>query len=192
MMKVVVGYPSSEEEALVVERSLRPAATVTPILSAQALGELQAMTADVYVDRPIVDYAVALTAATRHPERVGLPAVKPYISFGASPRGSINLIHAARALAIVRGRRYVIPGDVVDLARDVLRHRIVPSFTSLAEEVTADMILDRLIEAVPVPRVAHDGLLARAEAADRGTLVGRARRDPAAEVFGTADEEVSA
>jgi MoxR-like ATPase len=166
MMKVVVGYPTGEEEAVVVERSLRPAATVSPILTAEALAVLQAMTAEVYVDRPIVDYAVALTAATRYPERVGLPNVKPYIAFGASPRGSINLVHAARALALVRGRRYVVPGDVVDLARDVLRHRIVPSFTALAEEVTADMILDRLIDAVPVPRVAHDGLLARAEAAD--------------------------
>src|SRR3954453_17082120 len=121
MMKVVVGYPSAEEEALVVERSLRPAASVSAILTAEGLGALQAMTADVYVDRPIVDYAVALTDATRHPQRVGLGAVKPYVAFGASPRGSINLVHAARALALVRGRRYVVPGDVADLSRDVLR-----------------------------------------------------------------------
>src|SRR5438876_1269762 len=167
MMKVVVGYPSAEEEALVVERSLRPAAAISPILTAQDLATLQAMTAEVYVDRPIVDSAVALTAATRCPDRVGLPNVKPYIAFGASPRGSINLIHAGRALALVRGRRYVVPSDVVDLSRDVLRHRIVPSFTSLAEEVTPDMILDRLIAAVPVPGIAQDSLLARAEAADR-------------------------
>ena len=192
MMKVVVGYPSGEEEALVVERSLRPAAVVSPILTADALAALQAMTAEIYVDHPIVDYAVALTAATRNPERVGLPAIKPYIAFGASPRGSINLIHAARALAIVRGRRYLVPGDVVDLARDVLRHRIVPSFTALAEEVTADMILDRLIDAVPVPRVAPDGLLARAEAADRGALVGRARLNPRADAFDGPGEERSA
>ena len=118
---------------------------VRPILTAESLAVLQALTAEVYVDRPIVDYAVALTSATRFPERVGLPNVKPYIAFGASPRGSINLVHAARALALVRGRRYVVPGDVVDLARDVLRHRVVPSFTALAEEVNADMILDRLI-----------------------------------------------
>src|SRR4029077_6886487 len=83
------------------------------------------------------------------------------------------LVHAARALALVRGRRYVVPGDVVDLARDVLRHRIVPSFTALAEEVTADMILERLISQVPVPHVAHDSLLARAEAAERGALARR-------------------
>src|SRR4029077_14395489 len=116
---------------------------VAPILTAESLAALQALTAEIYVDRPIVDYAVALTAATRFPERVGLAAVKPYIAFGASPRGSITLVHAARALALVRGRRYVVPGDVVDLARDVLRHRIVPSFTALAEEVNADMILER-------------------------------------------------
>ena len=171
MMKVVVGYPTGEEEAVVVERSLRPAATVSPILTADLLAVLQALTAEVYVDRPIVDYAVALTAATRYPERVGLPNVKPYIAFGASPRGSINLVHAARALALVRGRRYVVPGDVVDLSRDVLRHRIVPSFTALAEEVNADMILDKLIGAVPVPRFAHESLIARQEATDRASRV---------------------
>jgi MoxR-like ATPase len=178
MMKVVVGYPSAEEEALVVERSLRPAATISPILTAEMLATLQAMTQEVYVDRPVVDYAVALTAATRFPERVGLPNVKPYIAFGASPRGSINLVHGARALALVRGRRYVVPGDVVDLARDVLRHRVVPSFTALAEEVTADMILERLISQVPVPHVAHDSLLARAEAAERGALARRPMTPP--------------
>jgi MoxR-like ATPase len=113
--------------------------------------------------------------------------VKPYIAFGASPRGSINLVHGARALALVRGRRYVIPGDVVDLARDVLRHRIVPSFTALAEEVTADMILDRLIDAVPVPRVAHDGLLARAEATERVALVGPIPASPAERPAGSTD-----
>jgi MoxR-like ATPase len=202
MMKVVVGYPTGEEEAVVVERSLRPAAIVTPILTAESLATLQALTTEVYVDRPIVDYAVALTAATRFPDRVGLKSIKPYISFGASPRGSFNLVHAARALALVRGRRDVVPGDVVDLARDVLRHRIVPSFTALAEEVTADMILDRLIDAVPVPRFAHESLMARQAAADRGPLVADGgdrydRRDrPAArplpanddDPFGTSEE----
>jgi MoxR-like ATPase len=153
IMKVVVGYPSAGEEAVVVERSLRAAAQVTPILTADGLAELQALTADVYVDRAVVDYAVALAAATRQPEQVGLPKVKPYVAFGASPRGSINLVHAARALAIIRGRRYVIPADVTDLARDVLRHRIVPSFAALAEEVTPDMILDRIIPAVSMPQL---------------------------------------
>src|SRR4051794_19858276 len=97
---------------------------------------------------------------------------KPYCSFGASPRGAITLVQAGRALALVGGRGYAVPNAVVALGRDVLRHRTVPSFTALAEEVTADMILDRLLAAVPVPRVAQDSLLARAEAAERGGLVG--------------------
>ena len=153
MMKVVVGYPTAGEEAVVVERSLRPAPTVMSILTADGLAELQALTADIYVDRAIIDYAVALTAATRSPELVGQPKVKPFIAYGASPRGSINLIHAARALALIRGRRYIIPSDVADLARDVLRHRIVPSFNALSDEVSADMILDRLIPAVSMPQL---------------------------------------
>jgi MoxR-like ATPase len=160
MMKVVVGYPSATEEAVVVERSLRPAPEVSPILTAAGLEELQRLTVNVYVDPTIIDYAVALTGATRTPDAVGLPKVKEFIAFGASPRGSINLIHAARALAVARGRRYVLPSDVTELARDVLRHRIVPSFTALAEEVTADMILDRLIPAVPVPQVTRAELSA--------------------------------
>jgi MoxR-like ATPase len=160
MMKVVVGYPTAGEEAVVVERSLRSAPEVRTILTAAGLAELQALTADVYVDRTIVDYAVALTAATRTPEAIGMPKVKEFIAFGASPRGSINLVHAARALAVARGRRYVLPSDVTELARDVLRHRLVPSFSALADEVSADMILDRLIPAVPVPQVAATELSA--------------------------------
>jgi MoxR-like ATPase len=154
MMKVVVGYPSAGEEAVVVERSLRPAPSVLPILTAEALSELQKLSAEIYVDRAVVDYAVALTAATRSPEVIGLPKVRPYVAYGASPRGSINLVHATRALALIRGRRYVLPSDVTELAHDVLRHRIVPSFAALAEEVSADMILDRIVPAVTVPPLA--------------------------------------
>ena len=154
MMKVVVGYPTREEEAVVVERSLRAQADVLPILTAEGLAELQTLTRDAYVDRTTIDYAVALTAATRNPAAVGHPQIAPYISYGASPRGSINLVHAARALAVIRGRRYVLPSDVRELAPDVLRHRIVPSFTALAEQVSSDMILERLINAVPVPQLA--------------------------------------
>jgi MoxR-like ATPase len=153
MMKVRVDYPSAAEESVVVERSLIKAADLAPILTADGLATLQALTSDVYADPAIVDYAVALARATREPEHVGLTGVKPYIAYGASPRGSINLIHAARALAVVRGRRYVIPSDVTELAHDVLRHRIVPSFAALAEEVSADMILDRIVPAVPVPQL---------------------------------------
>ena len=153
MMKVLVGYPSSAEEAEVVARSLRPAPVVNAVLSAESLAALQALAADVYVDPAIIDYAVRLTTATREPARVGLPNVKSYIAWGASPRGSVNLVHAARALAVIRGRRYVLPSDVTELATDVLRHRIVPSFTALAEEVTAEMILERLLPAVGEPHM---------------------------------------
>jgi MoxR-like ATPase len=153
MMKVRIDYPSAGEEAVVVERSLRQPAELAPLLTAEMLASLQALTAEVYVDRAVVDYAVALTRATREPGTVELPGVEPFIAYGASPRGSINLVHAARALAVVRGRRYVLPSDVTELARDVLRHRIVPSFAALAEEVSADMILDRVVPAVPVPQL---------------------------------------
>ena len=153
MMKVRVDYPTPGEEAVVVERSLRAAAELVPILTAEMLARLQALTADVYVDRAVIDYAVALAGATRAPSLVGLPNVASFIAYGASPRGSIYLIHAARALAVVRGRRYVLPSDVTELAPDVLRHRIVPSFTALAEEVSADMILGRILPAVPVPHL---------------------------------------
>ena len=152
MMKVVVGYPSPTEEATVVERSLRPAPTVRTVLDARSLELLQAATPGIYVDPVLVSYAVAIVTATRHPELVGLPHLKPYIAYGASPRGSINLVHAARAIALLRGRRYVVPGDIAELAPDVLRHRIVPSFTALAEEVTPDAILAGILPAVPAPR----------------------------------------
>ena len=152
MMKVVVGYPTAAEEQTVVERSLRPAAAVRRVLDARSLELLQAATPEIYVDPVLVAYAVAIVSATREPALVGQPDLKSYIAYGASPRGSINLIHAARALALLRGRRYVIPADIYELAPDVLRHRIVPSFAALAEEVTADTILARILPAVPAPR----------------------------------------
>ena len=94
--------------------------------------------------------------ATREPGLVGQPDLKSYIAYGASPRGSINLIHAARALALLRGRRYVIPTDIYELAPDVLRHRIVPSFAALAEEVTADTILARILAAAPRRQITEE------------------------------------
>jgi len=152
MMKVVVGYPTAAEEQTVVERSLRPAQPVRRVLDAAQLEHLQAAVPEIYVDPVLVAYAVSIVSATREPALVGQADLARYISFGASPRGSINLIHAARALALLRGRRYVIPADIYELAPDVLRHRIVPSFTALAEEVTADAILARILPAVPAPR----------------------------------------
>ena len=156
LMKVVVGYPTPAEEATVVERSLRPAAEIRAILTADGLGRLQAATPSIYVDPAITAYAVAIVNATREPARVGLPNLRPYIAYGASPRGSISLVHAARALALIRGRRYVVPADIAELAPDVLRHRIVPSFAALAEEVSTDHLLNAIIPAVPAPRMVSE------------------------------------
>jgi MoxR-like ATPase len=160
MMKVVVDYPSFGDEMEVVGRSLADPVDVNEVMTAKEVVSFQRAVGEIFVDRPVSEYAVALTMATRNPGAFGRGDLMEYISFGASPRGSINLVHAARALAVARGRRYVLPSDIEELARDVLRHRIVPSFTALAEEVTADMILDRLIPAVPAPQVTREELSA--------------------------------
>ena len=151
MMKVRVDYPTAAEESVVVQRSLGAAADVTPILTADDLATLQKLTQSVYVDNAIVDYAVALTRATREPASVGLGGVAPYIAYGASPRGAINMIEAGRALAFLRGRDYVLPEDVVDVTADVLRHRISLSYEALSESVTADHIVAEILRVVPRP-----------------------------------------
>ena len=153
LMKVIVGYPESGEEVAVVQRSLVPAASVQQVLPIEKLHHYQGLTRQVYVDRAVSEYAVRLANATRHPERVGLAKQAEYVAYGASPRGPISLVHAARALALLRGRRYVLPQDVYDLARDVLRHRMVLSYQALAEGVTADRVLDAVIASVQLPRI---------------------------------------
>jgi MoxR-like ATPase len=153
MMKVVVDYPDVAEELEVVRRSLGPAADVHQVLDLDELHRFQAAAGEVFVDRQVAEYAVALVSATRRPADYGLAAVRPYVEFGASPRGSLNLVHGARALAVVRGRSYALPQDVQELAKDVLRHRIVLSYQALAEEVSADRILDAVLDAVPVPHI---------------------------------------
>ncbi|MCB9487020.1 MAG: MoxR family ATPase [Dehalococcoidia bacterium] len=153
LMKVIVGYPETGEEVAVVQRSLVPAATVQQVLPIEKLHHYQGLTRQVYVDRAVSEYAVRLANATRHPDRVGLAKQADYVAYGASPRGPISLVHAARALALLRGRRYVLPQDVYDLARDVLRHRMVLSYQALAEGVTADRVLDAVIASVQLPRI---------------------------------------
>lgn len=153
MLKVLVGYPEPSEEAEIVRRSLVAAPEVEQVLSLEELGGLQRATGAVFVDRAIVDYAVELTGATRAPAKHGLSEIEPYISFGASPRGAINLVQGARALALVRGRTYVLPSDVVDLSGDVLRHRIVLSYEALADGVDAESILPKVVAAVPAPEI---------------------------------------
>ena len=153
MMKVLVDYPDHLEELTVVQRSLGAAAAVEKVLPIESLHAYQALTREVYVDSAVADYAVRLVNATRHPETVGLRRHQAHIAYGASPRGSINLIHGARAIALLRGRKYALPHDVFDIAKDVLRHRMVLSYQALAESVTSDTILDAVLVAVPQPQI---------------------------------------
>jgi MoxR-like ATPase len=153
MLKVVVGYPEPEDELTVVERSLAGLAEVRSILDLEELAALRQATKSVYVDPALSRYSVLIAAATRDPEAAGLADLKPYISFGASPRGPIAVVTAARALALIRGRDYVLPQDVRELAKDALHHRIVLSYEALAAEVGASSIVDSVLEAVPMPEI---------------------------------------
>ena len=153
LMKILVDYPSTGEEAAVVGRSLRPPAAVRERLAVADLQRYAAAAETVLVDRETIGYAVALADATRRPAAYGLGDIAPLIEFGASPRGPIGLVGAARVLALLRGRGHVVPADVRDLAADVLRHRIVLSYDALSEGVTADQLLERVLTAVPEPDV---------------------------------------
>ena len=157
MMKVVVGYPSATEEFVVVERSLTPAATIQRIIDPETLSGLQREADRVYVDPSLIEYAVQLAHASRDPSRAGLTDLARYVTYGASPRSSINLVLAARALAYVRGREYAVPEDLTDLALDVMRHRLVLSYEALSDEVTADVILAKILANVAVPEPAGRG-----------------------------------
>jgi MoxR-like ATPase len=150
MFKLVVDYPATRDEVAVVERSLAGGVETRVMLSPAALARHQRAARSVYVDRRVMEYAVALTKATRDH---GADTDRRWVEFGASPRGSINLVHAGRALAILRGRDYVLPTDVRDLARDVLRHRIVLTYEALAAGVDADRVLDDVLEQVAIPRI---------------------------------------
>ena len=161
MFKVRVDYPSESEEAAVVDRSLQPPPIVEKVLTPEQLIESQRAAAEIFVDRAVNEYAVSLCAATRRPGDFGLEEIAPFIEYGASPRGSIYLIHAGRALALLRGRGFVLPEDVKSLAHDVLRHRLVLTYEALAEGLDADALVDRVVDAVKVPVVS----LSRSEAA---------------------------
>ncbi len=153
MLKVLIGYPSATEEFVIVERMIGALQDVQAVLDADDLAKLQVRADSVYVDPALIEYSVNLVTATRHPEKCNLKELGPYILYGASPRASINMILAGRALAFVRGREYALPQDVSDVALDVLRHRIVLSYEALSDDVTSDHILEKLMEAVPMPEV---------------------------------------
>jgi len=149
----VVGYPDERDEAAVVGRSLGEPARLERVLSVEALASYQRATEQVYVDRPVAEYAVSLASATRALGEHGLEQLERYVEFGASPRGSINLVHGARALALLRGRAYALPQDVADLAPDVLRHRLVLSYEALADGISPDAIVSEVLAAVDQPRI---------------------------------------
>ena len=153
MLKVLVGYPSVTEEFVIVERMTGAVQAIQRVLDPEQLLALQQETANVYVDPAIIEYAVKLVNATRRPASVGEGELAPFVLFGASPRASINLILAGRAMAYMRGRAYALPQDVRDIATDVIRHRLVLSYEALADNVTADAILDRILNAIPLPEV---------------------------------------
>jgi MoxR-like ATPase len=151
MMKVLVGYPSEEEEFVIVERVTGMAADVAMVATTDQLAALQRQCRSGYVDPSLIQYAVRLAAATRFPDRYGVPEFAKYVTFGASPRASIHLIEGARALAYLRGRDYVLPDDVSDLAPDVLRHRLVLSYEALADGLSPDQLVHKIMQRIPPP-----------------------------------------
>jgi MoxR-like ATPase len=158
MLKVLVDYPSPTEEFVIVERMIAAGDAVQSVLSARDLNTLQTAAQAVYVDPALIEYAVNLVAATRQLGSIGLADMARFVTYGASPRASINLMLAGRALALVRGRDYVLPEDVIDLAPDVLRHRLVMSYEALGDNVTADDVIAKVLSAIPAPAVAaRDG-----------------------------------
>lgn len=153
MLKVLIGYPTQNEEFVIVERMTSAMTEVQKVLTTDQLIELQKKTDQVYVDPSLIEYSVKLVTATRKPKDVGLPDLQRYITFGASPRASINLILTARALAFLRGRSYVLPQDVLDMALDVIRHRLSLSYEALSDNISSDEILKKIFDRIPLPVV---------------------------------------
>src|SRR5688572_22322186 len=149
LMKIVVDYPSDGEELAILYRLGTGRPTAKPVLDPQTLLDLQQQARDVFVHHAIAEYVVRLVLATRQPQRFGAPDVAPNLAYGASPRATLGLTAAARALALIRGREYVLPEDVHELAVDVLSHRLVLSFEAVADGVTAEQLTRRLLEVVP-------------------------------------------
>ena len=154
MLKVLIDYPSPTEEFVIVERMTAAHDSAGRALDGEQLTALQRAADAVFVDSALVEYAVKLSNATRDLESVGLGELAHYVTYGASPRASINLILAGRALALVRGREYALAEDLKEIAHDVLRHRLVLSYQALGDGIGADAVIDRVLAAVPVPELA--------------------------------------
>jgi MoxR-like ATPase len=153
MLKVLVGYPRSTEEFVIVERMTGALADVQQVIDPEQLLQLQEQVDQVYADPALMEYSVKLVTSTRQPASANLAELDHYIMYGASPRASINIILAARALAFLRERDYVLPPDVRDIALDVMRHRLVLSYEALSDNVTSDDILNQIVDEVRLPKV---------------------------------------
>ncbi len=151
MMKVLVDYPSEAEEFVIVQRVTGSLAAVSAVVTTEQILQLRAASERVFVDPILVQHAVRLASATRRPDAYGVPDISRYVVYGASPRASINMVIAARALAFVRGRTYVVPQDITDVSHDVMRHRIIPSYEALSDGVTTDDIIAKVEKAIPAP-----------------------------------------
>jgi len=157
MMKVLITYPSEMDEFVIVERMTSPLAAIQSVLTTEQLIGLQRDTDRVFVDPVLMEYVVRLVTATRSPKDYGVQDIAKYITYGASPRASINIVLTARALAFMRGRSYVLAQDISDVAVDVLRHRIVLSYEALSDDVTADALIAKVMQRIPVPTAPMQG-----------------------------------
>ncbi len=162
MMKVELNYPSEAEEFVIVQRVTGAAVAVAAVASTEQLAALQAECRRIYVDPALVQYAVRLVSSTRDPARHGMKELARFITFGASPRATIALVEGARALALLRGRSYVLPEDMSDLVHDVLRHRLILSYEALSEGLSAQQLIARISAKIPTPAkpLAHEKLAA--------------------------------
>jgi MoxR-like ATPase len=158
MLKVLVDYPTPTEEFVIVERMIAGLEDVHEVMDVQQLRALQKAVSNVFVDPGLIEYAVRVATGTRNLAAIGLQDLAPYVTYGVSPRASIYMVMAAQALALVRGRQYVLPEDVRSMAPDVLRHRIVLSYEALADDVSADYVVDTILRRVPVPDVVLRGV----------------------------------
>jgi len=151
MMKVLVDYPSEEEEFVIAERVTGAPVDINAVCDTHELARLQRECREVFCDPALMQYAVKLVGATRRPDKYDLADIAKYLTYGASPRATIGMIEGAKALAMLRGRRYVLPEDITDLVPDVMRHRLVLSYEALAENVSAEMIVQRVLKKIPPP-----------------------------------------
>ncbi len=157
LMKILVGYPNAEEELGILYRMSAEPPTARQVLGPEQLIELQALARNVFVHHAIAEYVVRLVLSTRQPADFGRPDLAAQLAYGASPRATLGLVAAARALALLRKRDFVAPEDVRDIAVDVIAHRLVPSFDAIADGVTPEFMVAQLLHAVPLPQVAPAG-----------------------------------